>query len=261
MNISFLLRFPKLRAKFIHYIKHNHFDELDISIPTQNEYWAKLFRDDSYDSFSEIFIQNEYEDFIPDIEINSVIDLGAHHGFFSVWLQSTLPKRKIKSLLVEPSARCFPVLSELTKRKEYDNFTFFNKCIGNPQDGENLFFDRPHMAASKYKTEDNEVATKVSVLMPEDILNWHQPPYDLLKCDIEGAEWEVFEHYSEILKSTKFILVEWHQGKGSYEDFLRESEIHDLELIKTEKKSSEELTNRDSYLLLLQNKLFSINNN
>ena len=117
---------------------------------------------------------------------------------------------------------------------------------------EKIFFDRPHMAASKYKTEDNEVATKVSVLMPEDILNWHQPPYDLLKCDIEGAEWEVFEHYSEILKSTKFILVEWHQGKGSYEDFLRESEIHDLELIKTEKKSSEELTNRDSYLLLLQ---------
>ena len=37
----------------------NYFDELDISIPIDNEYWAKLFRNDSYDSFSEIFIQNE----------------------------------------------------------------------------------------------------------------------------------------------------------------------------------------------------------
>ena len=79
----------------------------------------------------------------------------------------------------------FSVLSGLTKRKEYDNFTFFNKCIKSSR-WRKSFFDRPHMAASKYKTEDNEVATKVSVLMPEDILNWHQPPYDLLKCDIEG---------------------------------------------------------------------------
>ena len=257
MLIPALLKIPKLRAKFIHSIKQNYFDELDISIPLQNNYWGKLFRNDSYDSFSEIFIQNEYEGFIPDIEINSVIDLGAHHGFFSVWLQSTLPKRKIKSLLVEPSARCFPVLSELTKRKEYDNFTFFNKCIGNPQDGENLFFDRPHMAASKYKTENNEVATKVSVLMPEDILNWHQPPYDLLKCDIEGAEWDLFQYHSVILNSSRFVLVEWHQGKRSWEDFLKESETHNLELIKKTINTHEKLASSDSCLLLLQNKLFN----
>ena len=162
MNISFLLRFPKLRAKFIHYIVHNHFDELNVSIPLKNEYWAKLFRHDSYDSFSEIFIQNEYEGFIPDIEINRVIDLGAHHGFFSVWLQATFAKRKIKSLLIEPSTRCFPVLSELTKRKEYDNFTFFNKCIGNRQDGENLFFDRPHMASSNAQIDQREIAENLS---------------------------------------------------------------------------------------------------
>ena len=96
MIIPSLLKIPKLRAKFIHSIKQSYFDELDISIPLQNNYWAKLFRNDSYDSFSEIFIQNEYEDFIPDIEINRVIDLGAHNGFFSVWLQSNRPKTNSK---------------------------------------------------------------------------------------------------------------------------------------------------------------------
>ena len=48
----------------------------------------------------------------------------------------------------------------------------------NPLDEEILFLIG-HMAASKYKTEDNDVPVKVSVLMPEDILNCQQPPYDL----------------------------------------------------------------------------------
>ena len=87
MIITALLKIPKLRTKFIHSIKQNYFNELDIAIPLQNNYWANLFHNDSYDSFSEIFIQNEYAGFIPDIEIKSVIDLGAHNGFFSVWLQ------------------------------------------------------------------------------------------------------------------------------------------------------------------------------
>ena len=182
MIIPSLLKIPKLRAKFIHSIKQCYFDELDISIPLQNNYWAKLFRNDSYDSFSEIFIQNEYEDFIPDIEINRVIDLGAHNGFFSVWLQSNRPKTKIKSLLVEPSKRCFHVLTELTQRKEYlNNFHFLDKCIGNPQDEENLFFDRPHMASSNVQIDQGDIAEKVPVLKAEDVYQWQTPPYDLIK--------------------------------------------------------------------------------
>jgi len=256
MIIPALLKIPKLRAKFIHSIKQNYFDELDISIPLQNNYWAKLFRNDSYDSFSEIFIQNEYEGFIPDIEINRVIDLGAHHGFFSVWLQSTFAKRKIKSLLVEPSARCFPILSELTKRKEYENFTFLNKCIGNPQDGENLFFDRPHMAASKYKTEDNEVAIKVSVLVPEDILNWHQPPYDLLKCDIEGAEWDLLNYYNQILENTKFAIIEWHESNKEYDQFIKLIHTLDFEITNSSSNYYEDQENARSRVLLIKNKRF-----
>ena len=159
--------------------------------------------------------------------------------------------------MVEPSARCFPVLSELTKRKEYDNFTFINKCIGNPQDGENLFFDRPHMAASKYKTEDNEVATKVSVLMPEDILNWHQPPYDLLKCDIEGAEWDLIEYYAPILIQTKFALIEWHEGRGSFGKFINKIRKLNFRIIKSSLESKQEKsTNGFPALLLIKNEKF-----
>ena len=258
MNISILLRFPKLRAKFIHYIKHNHFDELDVSIPLKNDYCAKLFHNDSYDSFSEIFIQDEYKGFIPEIEINNVIDLGAHHGFFSVWLQCNRPETKIKSLLVEPSARCFPVLSELIKRNEYsNNFVFVNKCIGNPNEDKILFFDRPHMASSKYKTEDSEVPENVSVLLPKDIPAWQKPPYDLLKCDIEGAEWDLIEYYAPILIQTKFALIEWHEGRGSFGKFINKIKKLNFRIIKSSLESKQEKsTSGFPALLLIKNEKF-----
>ena len=79
MNISVLLKFPKIRAKCIHYIKNNHFDELDISIPLKNDYCAKLFHNDSYDSFSDIFIQDEYKGFIPS---RSVVIPGSYSKSF-----------------------------------------------------------------------------------------------------------------------------------------------------------------------------------
>ena len=233
MIIPALLKIPKLRAKFIHSIKQNYFDELDISIPIQNDYWAKLFRNDSYDSFSEIFIQKEYEGFIPDIEINRIIDLGAHHGFFSVWFQCNRPKAKLKSLLVEPSKRCFHVLTELTQRKEYLNhFHFLNKCIGNPEDEENLFFDRPHMASSNVQIDQGEIADKVPILKSEDVYQWQTPPYDLIKCDIEGAENLLFENYSDILLHTKFVIMEWH-GEKCAESAKRNFEELNFSIIKS----------------------------
>ena len=104
--IKFLLKIPFIRKKVIHCIKYNHFSELKLSIPIKNGYWANLTENDSYDSFSEIFVENEYKDFVPKIKIKSLIDLGAHYGFFTIWLQSNQPDHKIDTLMVEPASRC-----------------------------------------------------------------------------------------------------------------------------------------------------------
>ena len=254
MNISVLLKFPKIRAKCIHFIKNNHFDELDISIPLKNNYCAKLFHNDSYDSFSEIFVQDEYKGFIPEIEINNVIDLGAHHGFFSVWLQCNRPETKIRSLLIEPSERCFRVLTELTQREEYLNsFHFLNKCIGNPNEDKVSFFDRPHMASSNFKIDDEDVGEDVSVLKIEDIFRWENPPYDLLKCDIEGAENLLFENYSDILLNTKFVIMEWH-GEKCVESVKRNFKSLNFSIIKSSHSAQETQNEQiNSGIFLAQN--------
>ena len=213
--INFLLRIPSIRKKVLHRIKYNYFNELNISIPLKNNYWADLMQTDSYDSFSEIFIHNEYEGFVPDIEIKSLIDLGAHHGFFSVWLQSIMGNKKLNSLLIEPSARCFPILTQLLQKEDFKkHFVFLNKCIGNPNNKERAFYDRPHMASSNFKKDEDETPEKVKVLTETDITRWQRPPYDLLKCDIEGAEFLLLKYYSEVLLNTKFVIIEWHNQKS-----------------------------------------------
>ena len=84
--------------------------------------------------------------------------------------------------MVEPSPDVLQYLCNYQKRKDYkENFVFINKCIGNPNERETTFFDRPHMSASKYKTENTEVPEKVSVLLPKDIFDWQQPPLRHLK--------------------------------------------------------------------------------
>jgi hypothetical protein len=112
------------------------------------------------------------------------------------------------------------------------------------------------MAASKYKTEDNEVPLKVSVLMPEDILNWRQPPYDLLKCDIEGAEWDLLNYYNLILENTKFAIIEWHESNKEYDQFIELIHALDFEVTNSSSYCYEEQENDGSKVLLIKNKRF-----
>ena len=126
-----LLNIPLIRRRLIHCIKQNYFNELDIVIPIKNNLWAHLYENDSYDSFSEIFVQSEYEEFLPNIKIESLIDLGAHHGFFTLLMQSKQPDMKFDSLLVEPSIVCEEALTNFALKKEnIGRTTISNKCIG-----------------------------------------------------------------------------------------------------------------------------------
>ena len=77
---SLLLKSSILRKSIVTNIKSKYFHELGLSIPLNNNYWAHIRENDSYNSFSEIFIQQEYENFLPNEDLHKVIDLGAHYG-------------------------------------------------------------------------------------------------------------------------------------------------------------------------------------
>jgi FkbM family methyltransferase len=185
-----------------------------------NNYWAHLWENDAYDSFSEIFIQEEYADFIPDEPITKILDLGAHYGYFSLWLQSKRPKNEIYSLMVEPSQRCQRSLDKMAEYPKLGGrFQYLQAAVGNPKEERTPFFERPFMGGSLFSNSSSDCSYEVKTLFLSNELNLNEQSFDLIKCDLEGAEWDFLIHYSSLLKNSKFLIMEWHSwhsGDGGF---------------------------------------------
>lgn len=229
--IDWLLGIGFIRKKLLFYIKNKYFHELEYSIPLESGYWAHLLEKDSYDSFSEIFIKQEYKDFIPIEPISRIIDIGAHYGYFSLWLQSKHPEIELYSLLVEPSPRCTRSLKNLINQKKLgERLSYLQGAISLPDDKSTPFFDRAHMAGSRSSSSKSEKSILVRSLSENDLMENLEPPYDLIKCDIEGSEWEFLNNYQTLIKKSKYLLLEWHSwhdGGGGFSQI--EKLLHSLD--------------------------------
>ena len=219
---SNLLKINYFRRAILAHLHADYFHEFNHSISLEDDYRAYLCENDSYDSFSEIFIQQEYSDFIPDEDILSVLDIGANYGYFSLWLQSKRPQDKIHSTLIEPSLRCRRSLEKLVKLPRLQNrFQHLQRAVGNPERPHIIFFDRPFMAGSIFESDQKDTAYNANTLKTSDVFSSDRNSYDLIKCDIEGGEWELFIHYPSILKNSKFLVMEWHSWHTGGVVFLR----------------------------------------
>ena len=219
ISISSLLLKPHLfRKSILTNLKSKYFHELGLSFPLDNGYWVHLMENDSYNSFSEIFIQKEYEDLLPKSDLLKVIDLGAHYGYFSLWLQSIIGSSEFRSLLIEPSSLCKRSLEKLILQPMLSGrFTYLAGALGNPETQKIEFFDRPFMASSIYKSSSKVSSQEVKIIAEDEIIENLEPPYDLIKCDIEGSEWDFINNYPKILQNSRYILMEWHSwhdGEG-----------------------------------------------
>ena len=209
---SWLLRnFPSIRRRFAHFFKASYFSELEISIPVRGNLWAPLLHYDSYDSFSEIFIHQEYDDFLPDSgPFERVLDLGAHMGYFSLWLQSIQPETPLYSLLVEADERASEAIDVLIRRNRLEErFQNIAMAVGPASEREITFHSRPFMASSAFGFESETDARK-AVVSDEEIASLFSPPYDLVKIDVEGSEWAFLNDYENTLRHARSIVLEWH---------------------------------------------------
>ena len=221
------------------HLRSDYFHEFGHSIPLGNDYWAHLLESDSYDSFSEIFIQQEYLDYLPVDQVTRILDLGAHYGYFSLWLQSQFPDKELYSLMIEPSTRCRRSLKTLINDPQLDGrFSYLQQVVEVPEKGTTKFYDRPHMAGSRFSSNEEETAIELQTLNETSILECFTHPYDLIKCDIEGSEWEFINYYPRLLKRTQYLLLEWHswhKGGGGYEQLIDKLRNIEYDILKSSK--------------------------
>lgn len=139
---------------------------------------------------------------LPTYKAPVVLDIGANAGVFAWMALATWPDASI--LCYEPHPDTFDLLR---KNMEGLNVKVFKAAVARDGGSSHLYEgarNRMCCALSDMEDQDMEVSWPVSVTSASSL-----PPCDVLKCDTEGTEIEIFESYPH-LGSLKAVLVECH---------------------------------------------------
>jgi len=207
------LRNEWFRKVLTYELRTRHFGDLGVHIPLSPEFSCPILQDRYVWSFSEIFVANEYGDFLTDTRLPARwIDLGCHAGFFSLylaWQHMRAGNDRFEGLLIDADPRVgADVARLLAATKLSDRLRFAHGAIGSG--GALDFALRDRMASSAADGTKTDAITRVPVLSASDLLEAFPPPYDLIKLDIEGGEGIFFDLYDAVVRNAAHIVVEWH---------------------------------------------------
>lgn len=176
--------------------------------------------------FWRVFTSSEYMSFIPnlislEVPSISVLDCGACIGLFSLLIEhlcrvGVLPWDKVFYTLIEPSPYNFSQLEHNIKKNLSDGSYQLIRGLVGLRGGEANFYEskRQPTSSSLINRKDlKEEMTKIRVPFI-DITTFLQAKPCLVKVDIEGAEFTLFETYQEAVSNADGLIVEWHCEMG-----------------------------------------------
>ena len=254
-NIIFgFLKIVGLRRRVIFYLKQKYFQDFGFEITLGQGLVAPIPYKDSYDSFSEIFIQQEYAKILKNIPLQEKwIDIGCHMGYFSLWMEHRRRLHCLNTsevLLIDGDIKTEFAIGNLIKRNEISNWIYQQGVIGSGK--EINFYERDFMASTSLRTNGVN-PRKVKVLQQNSIEELFPGPYGLIKIDIEGSEWEFLNNYENIISKTNYLLIEWHSwhnGGGGKEQIKKKIESLGLRILKMSKDDHKYLSVRQVGLIL-----------
>lgn len=132
-----------------------------------------------------------------------VLDIGANIGEFSLFALN----RKASVVAVEPDTLIFKCLEKNISHKR-GTIGLINAAIAESS-GEKEFFSAPHSADSSLiePANFNDKYSTACVTLDELYFKYNLNHVDLIKCDAEGGEPEVFAEASKALSVTKAVTV------------------------------------------------------
>jgi len=154
----------------------------------------------------ELLVGDSYEPLPADLDVKTVVDLGANVGLSYRWLRSRYPHARF--LCVEPDPGNLEIL-RANVRSVDDGAAIYGACVGGRE-------RRVTMATTSgewgYRMSDADEADGAIDVMTMDAL-LEDAGFDrigVLKCDIEGAEAEVFADCRSWIDRVDAMSVECH---------------------------------------------------
>ena len=164
--------------------------------------------------FKQIFVDNEYDSLNLPETANTIVDLGANIGLSALFFLKKYPNAHI--IAVEPDTVNF----EFMKRnlEDYSNHVALLKAAIWPSDGAVSLVEHDEsnegLGAWGYRTEtltEGAEASVSAISIPTLMNQFSMDFIDILKVDIEGAEYELFEKdYESWLDKVGLIIIETH---------------------------------------------------
>lgn len=176
-----------------------------------------------YVTFQEIFVQDggEYTDFLSSVQepVDYILDLGTNVGYSIGFFVREWPQARVTG--VEPFAPNVRMAKKsLAPLIERGQVTLHHALIGAEVGQAALVIGGGGGANELRKgadlsSESEEALESVPVRPVAQILEEERPEgkIDILKCDIEGGEAEVFAHCASWIQRVRHLVVELHEGR------------------------------------------------
>ncbi|WP_218081034.1 FkbM family methyltransferase [Anthocerotibacter panamensis] len=229
--LNALLNQPEIRRRMIFDLKHRYHADLDVTVPLGAGFTCPVYFPEAWYSFTEIFLGDEYTPVFQRVPLpQRWLDLGCHAGYFSLlvaWLRARQGlSPEIQALLVDGDSRVGPAVERLIAVNSLHTQMHFRQGLISRKPGVHYFTERGVMSSSVSELEGGAGEVKaVSTLSAADLMAALPPPYDLVKIDVEGSEYDFLLDYQPVLAQTRYLLLEWHSwhaGGGGVQ------QIHDL---------------------------------
>ena len=186
-----------------------------------------------------IFEDREYSDYFPFYKNVTIVDIGAHYGYFSIFANNNTDKDS-KIFAIEPNRENFEKLSENIKDCNLNNVNCFNYALGSKSEIAKLYYGQ---------SQNNSIIENYSLLNKNDSFEEVQVKsleefiiqndlriIDFLKMDCEGAEYSIIENTPDyIFDRITTISMEFHDLKNKDnrpESIVKKLIENDFEIVK-----------------------------
>lgn len=144
-----------------------------------------------------------------DETISTIVDLGANTGLVARWFLERFPAARIVSVEPEPSN---VETLRLNLAPYGERAQVIAACVGAHERNVALDTSRGEFGVTMLELDDPEMADDARVITMESVISaLGSDTIDLLKCDVEGAERELFESGGDWISTVNLMSVECHE--------------------------------------------------
>jgi len=150
----------------------------------------------------------------------NIIDVGAYIGLSVLYFKSRYPNAHITAF--EPNPNIFPLLEENIEYNNIKNVKLHNVAIGERSEKRKLYIETSGFMAfstASFKKDawNGKQKSRPIIIQTETLSKYINKKVDILKIDVEGAEYEILKELGDKGSFSKIenLLVEYHPASMS----------------------------------------------